>query len=133
GGPAQIELFDYKPTLEKLHETELQDSIRMGQRITTMTSGQKSLPVVKSIYKFSQHGKSGAWVSELVPHIAGIVDDICLVKTVNSEAINHDHAITLIQTGFKQPGQPCIGAWLSYDLLGAINKLRAFIVLYDKG
>src|SRR5213075_434197 len=93
GGPSQMDLLDYKPTLEKLHETELPDSVRMGQRITTMTSGQKSFPVVKSIYKFSQHGKSGAWMSELVPHMAGIVDDLCLVKTVNTEAINHDPAI----------------------------------------
>ena len=114
GGPSQMELFDYKPTLEKFHETELPDSIRMGQRITTMTSGQKSLPVVKSIYKFSQHGKSGARVSELVPHIAGIVDDICLVKTVNTEAINHDAAITFIQTGFQQPSRPC--AWSTFTI-----------------
>src|SRR5262249_51125512 len=88
GGPSQMELFDYKPALEKFHQSELPDSVRMGQRITTMTSGQKSLPVVKSLYQFRQHGKSGAWMSELVPHIAGIVDDICVVKTVNTEAIN---------------------------------------------
>src|SRR5438093_11898478 len=127
-----MELFDYKPTLEKFHETELPDSIRMGQRITTMTSGQKSLPVVKSTYKFSQHGKSGAWVSELVPHIAGIVDDICLVKTVNTEAINHDPAITFIQTGFQQPGRPCMGAWLSYGLGSANKNLPAFVVLLSQ-
>ncbi len=133
GGPSQMELFDYKPTLEKFHETELPDSIRMGQRITTMTSGQKSLPVVKSIYKFGQHGKSGAWVSELVPHIAGIVDDICLVKTVNTEAINHDPAITFIQTGFQQPGRPCMGAWLSYGLGSANKNLPAFIVMISNG
>ena len=133
GGPSQMELFDYKPTLEKFHETELPDSIRMGQRITTMTSGQKSLPVVKSIYKFSQHGKSGAWVSDLVPHIAGIVDDICLVKTVNTEAINHDPAITFIQTGFQQPGRPCMGAWLSYGLGSANKNLPAFIVMISNG
>jgi len=133
GGPSQMELFDYKPTLEKFHETELPDSIRMGQRITTMTSGQKSLPVVKSIYKFSQHGKSGAWMSELVPHMAGIVDDICLIKTVNTEAINHDPAITFIQTGFQQPGRPCMGAWLSYGLGSANKNLPAFIVMISNG
>jgi hypothetical protein len=133
GGPSQMELFDYKPTLEKFHETELPDSIRMGQRITTMTSGQKSLPVVKSIYKFSQHGKSGAWMSELVPHMAGIVDDLCLVKTVNTEAINHDPAITFIQTGFQQPGRPCMGAWLSYGLGSANKNLPAFIVMISNG
>src|SRR6266496_3172287 len=133
GGPSQMELFDYKPTLEKFHETELPDSIRMGQRITTMTSGQKSLPVVKSIYKFGQHGKSGAWLSELVPHMAGIVDDLCIVKTVNSEAINHDAAITFIQTGFQQPGRPCMGAWLSYGLGSANQNLPAFVVMISSG
>ncbi len=133
GGPSQMELFDYKPTLEKFHETELPDSIRMGQRITTMTSGQKSLPVVKSMYKFSQHGQAGAWISELVPHMAGIVDDICLVKTVNTEAINHDPAITFIQTGFQQPGRPCMGAWLSYGLGTANQNLPAFIVMISNG
>src|SRR5438876_5649515 len=92
GGPSQMELLDYKPSLEKLHQTELPDSVRMGQRITTMTSGQKSLPVVKSIYKFRKYGRSGTAVSELLPHTAGIVDDICIVKTVNTEAINHDPA-----------------------------------------
>src|SRR5436309_3665590 len=129
GGPSQMELLDYKPSLEKLHETELPDSIRMGQRITTMTSGQKSLPVVKSIYKFRQCGRSATWISELLPHTAGIVDDICIVKTVNTEAINHDPAITFIQTGFQQPGRPCLGAWLSYGLGSAHNDLPSFVVM----
>src|SRR5882672_6394693 len=106
GGPAQMDLLDYKPTLEKLHGTELPSSIRMGQRLTGMTSGQKNFPVVKSMFKFSQHGNCGAWVSELLPHISQIVDDIAIVKTVNTEAINHDPAITFIQTGFQQPGRP---------------------------
>src|SRR6266513_2598906 len=133
GGPSQMELLDYKPSLEKLHETELPDSIRMGQRITTMTSGQKSLPVVKSIYKFRQYGKAGAWVSELLPHIGGIVDEVCVVKTVNTEAINHDPAITFIQTGFQQPGRPCMGAWLSYGLGSANQNLPTFIVMISNG
>src|SRR5216110_335774 len=133
GGPSQMELLDYKPSLEKLHETELPDSIRMGQRITTMTSGQKSLPVVKSIYKFRQYGKSGAWVSELLPHIGGIVDEVCVVKTVNTEAINHDPAITFIQTGFQQPGRPCMGSWLNYGLGTANENLPAFIVMISSG
>src|SRR5437762_9704958 len=132
GGPSQMELFDYKPTLEKFHESELPDSVRMGQRITTMTSGQKSLPVVKSIYKFSQHGRSGAWMSELVPHMAGIVDDLCLVKTVNTEAINHDPAITFIQTGFQQPGRPCMGAWVTYGLGSENQNLPAFVVMVSQ-
>ena len=109
GGPSQMDLLDYKPSLDKLHKTELPDSIRMGQRLTGMTSGQKSFPVVKSIFKFNQHGKNGTYVSELLPHIGSIVDDICVIKTVNTEAINHDPAITFIQTGFQQPGRPCVG------------------------
>ena len=133
GGPAQMELLDYKPTLEKLHNSELPDSVRMGQRITTMTSGQKSFPVVKPIFKFSQQGKCGAWVSELLPHIGSIVDDIAVIKTVNTEAINHDPAITFIQTGFQQPGRPCIGAWLSYGLGSASDNLPAFIVMISSG
>src|SRR5207249_2121801 len=116
GGPAQMDLLDYKPTLEKLHGTELPASVRMGQRLTGMTSGQSAFPVVKSIFKFAQHGKCGAWVSELIPNIAEIVDDIAVIKTVNTEAINHDPAITFIQTGFQQPGRPCMGSWLSYGL-----------------
>jgi hypothetical protein len=133
GGPAQMDLLDYKPTLEKLHGEELPSSIRMGQRLTGMTSGQKSFPVVKSLFKFAQHGKSGAWVSELLPNTAKIVDDICILKTVNTEAINHDPAITFIQTGFQQPGRPCMGAWLSYGLGTANENLPAFIVMISNG
>src|SRR5256885_13098808 len=133
GGPSQMKLLDYKPSLEKLHETELPDSVRMGQRITTMTSGQKSLPVVKSIYKFKPYGNSGTWVSELLPHIGSVVDDLCIVKTVNTEAINHDPAITFIQTGSQQPGRPSIGAWLSYGLGSENGDLPAYIVLISQG
>src|SRR6266853_752173 len=102
GAPSQLDLFDYKPALTKLHGTELPGSVRIGKRITGMTSGQSSFPVTKSIFKFAQHGKSGAWLSELLPHTAGIVDDIAIVKTTNTEAINHDPAITFIQTGSQQ-------------------------------
>jgi len=133
GGPAQMDLLDYKTTLEKLHGQELPASIRMGQRLTGMTSGQKSFPVVNSLFKFAQHGSSGTWVSELIPNIAKIVDDICVVKTVNTEAINHDPAITFIQTGFQQPGRPCMGAWLSYGLGTANENLPAFIVMISNG
>src|SRR5437588_420908 len=133
GGPSQMELLDYKPSVEKLYGTGLPDAIRMGQRITTMTSGQKSLPVVKAIYKFGQYGKSGTWVSELLPHTAGIVDEVCVVKTVNTEAINHDPAITFIQTGFQQPGRPCMGSWLSYGLGSENKNLPAFIVMISNG
>ena len=110
GGPSQIDLLDYKPGLEKLHGTELPASIRMGQRLTGMTSGQTSFPVVKSMFKFAQHGNSGTWISELLPHLAEIADQIAVVKTVNTEAINHDPAITFSQTGFQQPGRPCMGS-----------------------
>src|SRR5436190_16614895 len=133
GGPSQMDLLDYKPTLENLHESELPASVRMGQRLTGMTSGQKNFPVVKSIFKFSQHGKCGAWISELLPHISQIVDDIAIVKTVNTEAINHDPAITFIQTGFQQPGRPCMGSWLSYGLGSANKNLPAFIVMISNG
>ena len=133
GGPSQLELFDYKPKLEEFHQAELPDSVRMGQRITTMTSGQKSFPVVRPIFKFAQHGQSGAWVSELLPHIAGIVDDLCFIRTVNTEAINHDPAITYIQTGFQQPGRPCMGSWLSYGLGSENQNLPGFIVMISSG
>ena len=133
GGPSQIDLFDHKPELEKLHNTELPDSIRMGQRLTGMTSGQKNFPCVKPIFKFAQHGKSGTWVSELLPNIADIVDDIAVIKTVNTEAINHDPAITFIQTGFQQPGRPCTGAWLSYGLGSMNQNLPGFIVMISNG
>jgi uncharacterized protein (DUF1501 family) len=133
GGPSHLELFDYKPGLEKLRKTELPDSIRMGQRITTMTSGQSSLPVVNSIYKFKQHGKAGTWLSELLPNIGSIADDICVVRSVNTEAINHDPAITFIQTGSQQPGRPSVGSWLSYGLGNANQNLPAFIVMISNG
>jgi uncharacterized protein (DUF1501 family) len=133
GGPSQIDLLDYKPALEKLHNTELPDSIRMGQRITGMTSGQKNFPCVKPIFKFAQHGKAGTWVSELLPNIAVIADDIAVIKTVNTEAINHDPAITFIQTGFQQPGRPCTGAWLSYGLGSMNENLPGFVVMISNG
>ncbi len=133
GGPSQLDLYDYKPPLDKLHGTELPASIRMGQRLTGMTSGQKNFPVVKPIFKFSPHGQAGTYFSELVPNIAGLADDIAVIKTVNTEAINHDPAITFIQTGFQQPGRPCTGAWLSYGLGSANQNLPAFIVMISSG
>jgi hypothetical protein len=129
GGPSQFETFDYKPALEKLHGTELPDSIRRGQRITGMTSGQSAFPCVKSLFKFAQRGQSGTWVSELLPHTAKIVDDIAVIKTMHTDAINHDPAITFIQTGFQQPGRPSIGSWVSYGLGSENQNLPAFIVL----
>ncbi len=132
GAPSQIELFDYKPQLKKLHGSELPDSIRRGQRITGMTSGQESFPVVAPIFQFRQHGQSGTWMSELLPHTAQIVDDIAVIKTMNTEAINHDPAITFIQTGFQQPGRPSMGAWVSYGLGSENQNLPAFVVLISQ-
>ncbi len=133
GGPSQLDLFDYKPQLDKMHESELPVSVRMGQRITGMTSGQKSLPVVRSLFKFDARGKSGAMISEAIPHIGSLADDIAIIKTVNTEAINHDPAITYIQTGFQQPGRPCTGSWLSYGLGTANENLPAFLVMISSG
>src|SRR5271166_6064835 len=132
GAPSQIELFDYKPKLAKMQGTELPDSIRQGQRITGMTSGQTSLPVAKSLFKFSQHGRSGTYLSELLPHHAKIVDDIAIIKTTNTEAINHDPAITFIQTGSQQPGRPSLGSWVSYGLGSENENLPAFVVLISQ-
>jgi hypothetical protein len=132
GAPSQIELFDYKPKLAQWQGTELPGSVRMGQRITGMTSGQSSFPVAPSIFKFNAAGKSGVWISELLPHTAKIVDDITIVKTVYTEAINHDPAITFIQTGFQQPGRPSMGAWVSYGLGSENQNLPAFVVLISQ-
>ena len=132
GGPSQIDLFDYKPSLQKRRGIELPDSVRMGQRITGMTSGQGTLPIAPSIFEFKQYGKSGAWVSELLPHTAKVVDDLTIIKTVNTEAINHDPAITFFQTGSQQPGRPSIGAWTSYGLGSANDNLPEFVVLLSQ-
>ncbi|HLF84273.1 MAG TPA: DUF1501 domain-containing protein, partial [Blastocatellia bacterium] len=129
GAPSQMDLFDSKPKLQRYHATELPDSVRMGQRITGMTSGQSSFPVVNSLFKFSQHGQSGAWLSELLPHTAKIVDEITIIKSMNTEAINHDPAITFIQTGSQQPGRPSLGSWVSYGLGSENQNLPSFVVL----
>jgi hypothetical protein len=132
GGPSQMDLFDYKPSLDKLAGTELPGSVRMGQRITGMTSGQSTFPVARSIFKFERHGECGAWVSELLPNIAKIVDDISIVKTMNTDAINHDPAITFIQSGSQQPGRPSMGAWVSYGLGSENKNLPAFVVMLSQ-
>ncbi|HET6409989.1 MAG TPA: DUF1501 domain-containing protein, partial [Chthoniobacteraceae bacterium] len=129
GGPSQLDLFDYKPTLKEQFDKDLPDSVKQGQRITTMTSGQARFPVAPSMFKFSQHGQCGRWVSELLPHTAGIVDDIALVKTVHTNAINHDPACTFVMTGSEVPGKASIGSWLSYGLGSVSNDLPAFVVL----
>ena len=130
GGPSQIDMFDYKPKLDEYFDTDLPDSIRMGQRLTTMTSGQARFPVAPSKFRFAQHGAHGAWVSELLPYTAGVIDDLAIIKTVHTEAINHDPAITYIQTGSQLPGRPSLGAWLSYGLGSMNDDLPAFVVLH---
>lgn len=133
GGPSQMDLFDYKPAMKEFFDKDLPDSIRMGQRITTMTSGQKRFPIAPSIFKFQQHGESGAWLSELLPHTASIADQICFVKTVVTDAINHDPAVTFFQTGSQIAGRPSIGAWLSYGLGTENADLPAFVAMTSLG
>jgi Protein of unknown function (DUF1501) len=133
GAPSQMDLFDYKPALDQRRGIELPDSVRMGQRITTMTSGQKSFPVAPSIFKFRRHGQGGAWLSELLPHAAEIVDDITIIRSMQTEAINHDPAITFVQTGSQLAGRPSMGSWVAYGL-GSLNQdLPAFVVLLSRG
>ena len=116
GGPSQHDLFDHKPKMHDLFDTDLPDSIRQGQRLTTMTSGQSRFPIAPSMYKFSRHGQSGTEFSELLPYTASMADDIAVMRTVHTDAINHDPAITMIQTGVQLPGKPSLGSWLSYGL-----------------
>lgn len=132
GGPSQLELFDYKPFLEKMHGKDLPDSVRKGQRLTGMSAQQSSLPLVQSPYKFAQYGKSGAWVSELMPHTSRVADELCFIKSMYTEQINHDPALTFFQTGNQLAGRPSIGAWISYGLGSANENLPAFIVLVSK-
>ena len=128
GGPSQLDTFDYKPKLIEQFNKDLPDSVRKGQRVTTMTSGQARFPVAPSMFKFAQHGKCGTWVSELLPHTAKWVDEIALVKSVYTHAINHDPACTFVMTGSEVPGKPSIGSWLSYGLGSESNELPAFVV-----
>ena len=116
GGPSQMDLFDYKPKMDAMFDKDLPDSIRKGQRLTTMTSGQARFPIAPSKYRFARHGQSGIWFSELLPWTARLADEIALVKTVWTEAINHDPAVTYICTGNQLPGRPSLGSWLSYGL-----------------
>ena len=132
GGPSQLDLFDYKPVLNERNGEDLPESVRKGQRLTGMTGFQARLPLAGSAFKFAQHGKSGAWVSELMPHTANMVDDLCFVRSVHTEHINHDPAITFFQTGHQLPGRPSMGAWLSYGLGSANQNLPAFVVLISK-
>ena len=129
GGPSQLDTWDYKPQLKAHFDKDLPESIRNGQRITTMTSGQARLPVAPSMFKFAQHGQSGRWVSELLPHTAKIVDELAVIKTVHTSAINHDPACTFVMTGSEVPGKASLGSWLSYGLGSTSNDLSSFVVL----
>ncbi len=134
GGPSQLDLWDYKPKLNDLYNTDLPDRVRRGQRITTMTSGQTRFPIAPSVYKFQKHDNQGdgVWVSELLPHTATVVKELCVVKSMWTEAINHDPATTFIQTGSQLPGRPSMGAWVSYGL-GSMNEdLPTYVVLHSK-
>ena len=133
GGPSQIETFDPKPGLAKLRGKDLPESIRKGQRLTTMTSGQSSFPLVESAFGFQQHGESGAWISDLLPHTAKIADDISIVRSMHTDAINHDPAVTFLQTGAQIAGRPSVGAWLSYGLGSESSDLPAFVVMITQG
>ncbi len=132
GGPSQLDLFDHKPLLKAKHGTELPDEIRQGQRLTGMSGNQSSLPLVSSPFAFRQHGESGAWMSELLPHTASVADDLCIIRSVHTEAINHGPAVTFVQTGSQFPGRPSIGAWLSYGLGTDNANLPAFVVMVTK-
>ena len=133
GGPSHIDMYDYKPAMRKIHGIELPDSIRNGQRITGMTSGQKSFPCVAPMFEFKQHGQSGGDFSEILPNVATIADEISLIRSVNTEAINHDPAITYINTGTQQLGHPSMGAWLNYGLGSPSDNLPGYIVMISKG
>src|SRR4051794_24302011 len=133
GAPSQLDLWDYKPQLQNLRGKELPGSIRMGQRLTGMTSGQKNFPVAPTAFRFDRAGKSGTMVSEILPHTAKMVDDICVIKSLYTEAINHDPAVTFFQSGSQIAGRPTIGAWFSYGL-GSENKdLPSYVVLLSRG
>jgi hypothetical protein len=133
GGPSQMDLFDPKPQLARMFDKDLPDSVRMGQRITGMTSGQARLPVAPSLFKFAQHGRGGAWLSELLPHTSGVADDVCFIRSLYTEQINHDPAVTFFQTGFQLAGRPSIGSWISYGLGTENQNLPAFIVMISSG
>ena len=133
GAPAQLDLFDFKPKLVESHGADLPESIRKGQRLTGMTATQERFPIAPSRFHFAQHGQSGAWLSELLPHTAGVADQLCFIKSMHTEAINHDPAITFFQTGAQLAGRPSIGSWASYGLGSENRDLPAFVVLLSNG
>jgi len=133
GAPSQLDLFDYKPKLQEMFGEDLPASIRMGQRLTGMTSGQSKFPLAGTAFKFNQYGQARAWLSELLPYTAGVVDDLCFIKSMYTEAINHDPALTFFQTGAQVGNRPSMGSWLSYGLGSENKNLPAFCVLLSRG
>ena len=133
GGPSQLDTFDYKPQLGRLRGEDLPDSVRQGQRLTGMTATQSSFPIAPSIFRFQQHGQSGTWISELLPHTAKIADRLCFIKSMHTEAINHDPAVTFFQTGAQLAGRPSIGSWISYGLGSENRDLPGFVVMVSSG
>jgi hypothetical protein len=132
GAPSQIDLFDHKPNLKDQFDKDLPDSIRQGQRLTGMTSGQSRFPVAPSLFTFKQHGQSGIWMSDLLPHTAKIADDLCVINSLHTEAINHDPAMTMLQTGHQIAGRPSLGAWVSYGLGDENANLPTFVVMISR-
>ena len=133
GAPSQLDMFDYKPQLERLRGSDLPESVRQGQRLTGMTATQTTFPVAPSMFRFQQHGESGAWISELLPYTAKIADRLCIVRSIHTEAINHDPAVTFFQTGAQLAGRPSIGAWISYGLGSSNRDLPGFVVMVSSG
>ncbi len=129
GGPPQMDLYDYKPKMNEYYDKDLPESVRNGQRLTTMTSGQTRFPIAPSRYKFQQHGRNGMWISELLPHTSKMADDMCFIRSMHTDAINHEPAITYMQTGNQVTGKPCIGSWVSYGLGSLNSNLPTFVVL----
>jgi hypothetical protein len=133
GGPSQVDLFDYKPALKKFHGTDIFSHVEKSGRLTGFTDKHKIHPIINSRYKFEQHGECGSWASELVPHMSKIVDDVCTIRSVSTKPINHDPAMTFMQTGHNLPGRPCLGSWMSYGLGSMNQNLPDFVVLVSKG
>lgn len=132
GAPSQLDLFDYKPGLRDMFDKDLPDSVRNGQRVTGMTSGQARFPIAPSVFSFKQYGQAGHWLSELLPHTARLADDLCIIRSMHTEAINHDPAMTMLQTGSQVAGRPSFGSWLSYGLGSENADLPAFVVMVSR-
>ena len=133
GAPSQLDLFDYKPALEKQRGADLPDSVRQGQRLTGMTAFQSKFPTAPSIFKFSRCGESGMWLSELLPYTSKVADHLCVIRSLHTDAINHDPAVTFFQTGFQIAGRPSIGSWIAYGLGSENHDLPAFVVMVSQG